>query len=228
MSESIKSLVQSKGFWKIQLLNALWLGRYYFRACCKVIASMILISFFFEGVALTSDQKELFLELVFTLFFMMMCFMLILKIVRIGIKRTTDVKSFISQVLKFPIFMLIFVQISGMEVETYDSILQALNQSNFDYLIDHYGRYFCFACLYLVSYKFYYQRLFVSAIDVNSFKGNHLSWNASDWLVYFVSPNYIRIEKEGRMKVQFCLDYSWIRINHSHSLETIEQCGPEK
>ncbi|WP_438785529.1 hypothetical protein [Enterococcus sp. DIV0421] len=228
MSESIKSLVQSKGFWKIQFLNALWLERYYFRACYKVIASMVLISFFFEGVALTSNQKHLFLELVFNLFFMMMGLMLIFKSIEFITKRTTDIKSFIVVVLRFSIFMMIFVQISGLEVETYDSMLQAFQQNNFDYLIDHYGRYICFACLYLVSYKFYYERLFVSAIDVNSFKGNHLSWNARDWLVCFVSPNYIRLEKEGRMEVQFCLDYSWIRVNHSHSLETIEQCGPEK
>lgn len=202
----------------------MWVGRYYFLTCCRVISNLVLISIFFEGVALTSDQKELFFTTVITLFYIFFIFRMMYLGMKFGMKSDGDTLKLILHGVSILIAMAIFYRLGGLNVETYDSILQALNQSNFDYLIDHYGRYFCFACLYLVSYKLYYRRLFVNAIDINSFKDNHLSWNVSDWLACFVSPNYIRLEKEGRVKVQFCLDYSWIRINHSHALQTIEQC----
>lgn len=231
MIESVKSLAMSKSFWKIQLLNVLWVGRYYFLTCCKVISNLVLISLIFEGLVLASDQKELFLKMILNLFYLLFIFRMIYLGMKFGIKSDGDTLKLILQEVRLLVAMAIFLHFGGLNVETYDSILQGFNQNNFAYLLDNYSRYFFSACLYLVSYKFYYERVFMSAMKVFSFKDNQLTWNASDWLFRFVSPNHVRndqyFEKDGMMQVQFRLAYSWIMINRFCIMEVIEHCEQE-
>lgn len=214
--QSMKSQILSRGFLKIQLLNILWVGKYYFLTCCKVVGSMVLISLFYEGLALTSSQKELFLKIGINLFNIFIIFRMMYLGVKISVKSDGDSRKLILQVVRVFVGMAIFYRFGGLNVETYDSILQGFKQNNFDYLLNSYGTYFFSACLYVISYKSYYKRVFVGSVHIHSLKDNQLSWDANDWIDNFIFPNRVKEEmsfgKSGSVEVYFRLNYSWIMI----------------
>lgn len=212
----MKSQILSKGFLKIQLLNVLWVGKYYFLTCCKVVGSVVIISLIFEVLAVTSDQKELFLTMVINLFYIFFIFRMIYLGMKFGMKSDGDTLKLILHGVSILVAMAIFQRFGGLNIETYDSIQQGFNQNNFDYLLDNYGPYFYSACLYVISYKSYYKRIFVGSVHIHSLKDNQLSWDANDWIYNFIFPNRVKEEmsfgKSGSVEVYFRLNYSWIMI----------------
>jgi len=214
--ESMKSQILSRGFLKIQLLNILWVGKYYFLTCCKVVGSVVLISLVYEGLALTSDQKELFLTMVFNLFQIYFICRMVQLGMKFGMKSDSDTLKLFLQGVSLLVAMAIFYRFGGLNIETYDSILQGFKQNNFDYLLNNYGTYFFSACLYAISYKSYYKRVFVGSVHIHSLKDNQLSWDANDWIDNFIFPNRVKEEmsfgKSGSVEVYFRLNYSWIMI----------------
>lgn len=136
--------------------------------------------------------------------------------VEFGVKSNSDTLKLILQIVRVLVVIAIFLRFGGLNVEIYDSILQGFNQNNFDYFLYNYGSYFFSACLYVISYKTYYKRVFVGSVYVHSLMDNQLSWDASDWIYSFVFPIHIKEDRylgeNGMVEVYFRIKYSWIKI----------------